>query len=128
MRFGISRFSALLIGWAIRSSIASEHVPRERGAARDVARGPPSEEQLDMFRRQAVAGPDRAQVLRSEGVAGLDVCDDVERAAELERLLLRADRTVGDLAERLPRAPGFRHKLGELGRLHGERGVDAAVG
>src|SRR3546814_18956480 len=76
-----------------------------------------------MLRRQAVAGTDGAQVARGEGLAGGNVFDHVERAAEHGIALFAGLAAVVDAAERLPGDAAAVAELLQLLRLQREGGV-----
>src|SRR3546814_17229872 len=80
-----------------------------------------------MLRRQAVAEADGAQVARGEGLAGGNVFDHVERAAEHSIALFAGLAAVVDAAARLPGDAAAAATLLPLLRLQREGGAPAAV-
>ena len=95
--------------------------------ALDVAGEPLPLDEREGVGRQAVGRTDRAHVGRRDGVAGLDVLDDEERAAEAQSLALGLAGPDARLAEGLPGDRGLAHERGELVGLEGEGGVDTAL-
>src|SRR5579859_4230715 len=100
-----------------------DHVPAKRRAAVEVDGRLLRENVVEMLRRQAVAGPDRADVGGGEGLARLDVFDHEERAPKLAVLRFLRGHTIVDRPEGfLGGANGVDHGR-ELGRLERKRAV-----
>ena len=82
----------------------TEQVPARRRAPRDVTADATAEQVVEVARRQPVAGPDRAQVVRRELISGAEVAGDVQRAAKDQARALVGQRPIADLADGLPGA------------------------
>jgi hypothetical protein len=83
--------------WAYPTIDQSSGSPRVRSRAAGLP-----QHLVQVGGRQAVAGPDRADIGLGQRLAGLHVGGDVERAAELAVGLLRAQQVVMGAAQRLP--------------------------
>jgi len=80
-----------------------------------------------IFRRDALAGADDAEIFAGEGIAGVKVLADGTTAAEGEGGLLGLGRSVLDCTECLRGAPRFLDQRFHLFRLQGKRGVDPTL-
>src|SRR3989442_15264181 len=107
---------------------STHQLPPHRSALSYVPIDPAPQEHVVVLRRQSQARAHASQVFRGQHVSRLEILRDVNRAPKDERLLLRIDRAVAHLPQRLPRPLGLDDQGPHFFGLDGEGAIHAAVG
>src|SRR5574343_41330 len=115
-------------GRVVLIGTSAQQLPAQWGAALDIRLHSSAQHFFQVLRGQAKARSDGSHVVCCQHIAGFKVLCDVERAAELKRLLLGLTGAILDGANGLPGTFRLYDQLAQLSRLQRERAVHPAIG